>query len=81
MPDEMMGAKRDIGDEVTITVRTNGPYRVRGPVKIVDADGNEFRLEDGRDWISLCRCGQSEKKPFCDGTHKKIGFCAETKAQ
>lgn len=61
--------------EVKITVRPNGPYRVEGPVKLVDADGREWDLS-GKPAFSLCRCGGSVNKPFCDGTHSKIGFQA-----
>ena len=61
--------------EVKITVRPNGPYRVEGPVKLVDADGNEWDLST-KPAFSLCRCGGSVNKPFCDGTHSKIGFQA-----
>ncbi len=69
-----------LAEEVRITVRSSGPYRVQGPFKLVDAEGNEFTLPPG-DWVSLCRCGHSENKPFCDGTHKKVGFQAETRAR
>ena len=62
-----------MSDEVVIKVLNNGPYRVEGPVKIVDADGNEFDVSK-KARISLCRCGGSTTKPFCDGTHSKIGF-------
>jgi CDGSH-type Zn-finger protein len=61
--------------EVTITIRPNGPYRVEGPIKLVDADGKQLDL-GGKPAISLCRCGASINKPFCDGTHSKIGFQA-----
>jgi CDGSH-type Zn-finger protein len=61
--------------DVTITVRRNGPYRVEGPIRLVDADGNEYDLT-GKPAVSLCRCGASVNKPFCDGTHSKIGFQA-----
>jgi CDGSH-type Zn-finger protein len=61
--------------DVKITVRRNGPYRVEGPIHLVDADGNEYDL-GGKSAISLCRCGASVTKPFCDGTHSKIGFQA-----
>ncbi len=64
--------------DVTITVRENGPYLVRGPIQILDAQGNEFRVE--RETVALCRCGGSTTKPFCDGTHSKIGFDAATRA-
>lgn len=58
---------------VTITVRENGSYLVEGPVRLVDADGNEYDLS-GKTRFSLCRCGGSTRKPFCDGTHSRIGF-------
>jgi CDGSH iron-sulfur domain-containing protein 3 len=58
-------------DDVVIKVRDNGPYKVTGPVTIVDADGNPFSRPDGP--IALCRCGQSQTKPFCDASHKS-GF-------
>lgn len=61
--------------DVTITVRRNGPFRVEGPIRLIDADGNEYDLT-GKPAISLCRCGGSVNKPFCDGTHSKIGFQA-----
>jgi CDGSH-type Zn-finger protein len=59
-----------------ITVRKNGPYRVEAPegsIELVDADGNKFDLT-GKPAFSLCRCGGSVTKPFCDGTHSRIGF-------
>jgi CDGSH-type Zn-finger protein len=65
--------------EVTIKVRNNGPYKVTGPVTVIDADDNEYRLPEG-DTIALCRCGGSTTKPFCDGTHSKIGFDAAERA-
>ena len=61
--------------DVKITVRPNGPYRVEGPVTLVDAEGREWDLT-GKAAFSLCRCGGSVNKPFCDGTHSKIGFQA-----
>lgn len=54
----------------TITIRNNGPYVVEGDVKLVDAEGREVPLIKR----ALCRCGGSTTKPFCDGTHSKIGF-------
>ena len=65
--------------DVEITVRDNGPYRVVGPISLIDATGAEFRLEG--EFISLCRCGHSENKPFCDGTHRKVEFKSEPRAQ
>ena len=61
--------------EVTIVVRRNGPYKVVGPITIVDADGHELALPPG-DGVVLCCCGRSSTKPFCDATHKRIGFVA-----
>lgn len=60
---------------VTIKVRENGPYRVDGDdVKVIDWNGNEYQVT--RKPIALCRCGGSTTKPFCDGTHSRIGFHA-----
>jgi CDGSH-type Zn-finger protein len=64
--------------QVKITVRPNGPFRVEDPeglVELVDANGNKYDLT-GKPAYSLCRCGGSINKPFCDGTHSKIGFQA-----
>jgi CDGSH-type Zn-finger protein len=62
---------------VKITVRPNGPLRVEGPFVLSDADGNVWELPADKPFFSLCRCGASEKRPFCDGSHKRIGFeCA-----
>lgn len=64
--------------DVKITVRKNGPYRVEAPegsIELVDADGNRYDLT-GKTIFALCRCGGSVNKPFCDGTHSKIGFQA-----
>ncbi len=64
--------------QVKITVRPNGPLRVEDPnglVELVDANGNKYDLT-GKPAFSLCRCGGSVNKPFCDGTHSKIGFLA-----
>ncbi len=55
--------------EVEIKVRDNGPYKVTGPVRLVDVDGNEWQLPDEGS-IVLCRCGRSQTKPFCDSSHK-----------
>lgn len=65
--------------DVTITARENGPYLVTGDVTVVDADGNEYPERQGKA-IALCRCGGSTTKPFCDGTHSKIGFDAAERA-
>jgi len=59
--------------QTKITVKSNGSIRVEGDFVIADIEGREFGL-GGRTAISLCRCGHSKDKPFCDGTHKVIGF-------
>ncbi len=59
-----------------ITIRKNGPYRVEAPegsIELVDSEGNHYDLT-GKPAFSLCRCGGSVNKPFCDGTHSRIGF-------
>lgn len=56
-----------------VTVFNNGPIRVEGEFDMVDAAGNKFGL-GGRSAIGLCRCGLSENKPFCDGSHNRQGF-------
>ena len=71
--------------EVEIEVRDSGPYRVRGPISLLDADGNAYDVDDHRiggedGFVALCRCGDSSTKPFCDGTHKRNGFDAGERA-
>ncbi len=56
-----------------IIVRNDGSLRVEGDFEIVDQAGKPFGL-GGRTAVSLCRCGQSATKPFCDGAHKRINF-------
>jgi CDGSH-type Zn-finger protein len=63
---------------VKITARKNGPFRVEGlegSVELVDADGQKYDLTGKTNFV-LCRCGGSVNKPFCDGTHSRIGFQA-----
>ena len=69
-------------ERVEIKVRSCGPYRVKGPITLIDADGNEYDLEPHtkNGTIALCRCGGSTTKPFCDGTHSTIGFDAAERA-
>ena len=52
-----------------ITINNNGSLRVEGEFELVDRNGNAYGL-GGRDVVSLCRCGHSKNKPFCDGAHK-----------
>lgn len=56
-----------------ITVHDNGPLRIEGDVTLCDATGKQFGL-GGRQVVSLCRCGLSANKPFCDGQHARQGF-------
>ncbi len=56
-----------------ITVSNNGPLRIEGEMTLVDAAGKEFGL-GGRSVVSYCRCGNSQNKPFCDGSHARTGF-------
>jgi CDGSH-type Zn-finger protein len=65
--------------EVVITAYEDGPYVVNGPACLKDSDGNAWSTE-GRRSFALCRCGASTNKPFCDGTHSKIGFKAAGRA-
>jgi CDGSH-type Zn-finger protein len=58
--------------DVTIKVLKDGPYRVEGDVMLVDHEGTPIPVPGPR--FSLCRCGASSRKPFCDKTHSKIGF-------
>ena len=66
--------------ETKITVANNGPLRIEGEFVVVDPQGNQFGLA-GRTAISLCRCGHSENKPFCDGSHKRLAFQDEVHAR
>jgi CDGSH-type Zn-finger protein len=66
------GAHAD--ERATITPYPDGPYLVRGAFRLLDHDGNE--LDAQRRTVALCRCGRSRLRPFCDGTHRLIGFRA-----
>lgn len=56
----------------TIQALRKGPLIIRGDFALTDVDG--ARLAEGKDTVALCRCGASGDKPFCDGTHSRIGF-------
>ena len=58
---------------VEIKVRDNGPYKVTGPIRLVDVEGAAWDLPPG-ETVALCRCGRSENKPFCDRSHREAGF-------
>ena len=69
---------------VQIKVRQTGAYLIdltQGDVELVDHEGNRIPLPEGKTTLALCRCGASTRKPFCDGTHSKIGFMAAEAAQ
>lgn len=55
-----------------ITVRSDGSYHIKGDFKIATQAGRELVVDKDEVW--LCRCGHSQSKPFCDGSHKKAGF-------
>ena len=56
-----------------ITVNNNGSLKIEGEFTIVDKNGNEYGLE-GREVVAICRCGLSQNKPFCDGSHQDCEF-------
>jgi CDGSH-type Zn-finger protein len=64
-----------MSDAKKVTCKPNGPYLLKGPLEIEDPTGTVHTVEDGKT-VALCRCGASTKKPYCDGTHSKIGFAA-----
>jgi CDGSH-type Zn-finger protein len=68
------GQLRCGGISVEIKVRDDGPYKVTGPVRLIDAEGNVFDVAEGP--IALCRCGLSKTKPFCDKSHRENGFAS-----
>ncbi|WP_077622782.1 CDGSH iron-sulfur domain-containing protein [Sediminibacillus massiliensis] len=61
-----------------IQIRDNGSILVKGDVELLDAEGNVYETKPA---FSLCRCGASSKKPFCDGSHKAIGFESKLRAK
>lgn len=63
-----------------ITPQNNGPLRIEGDFQILDPTGAAFGLA-GRTVISLCRCGHSANKPFCDGSHNRAGFADQPVAR
>lgn len=76
-------------DAVTIRCREHGPLVVEMPtgeafhglrLRVTDHEGREFALPAGKRAVALCRCGHSQARPFCDGSHKKCGFQAAERA-
>jgi CDGSH-type Zn-finger protein len=65
--------------EIQIRPLKDGPNEVKGPIQLLDSKGVAFKLTE--DPIYLCRCGQSANKPFCDGSHKRVGFKSEVSAR
>jgi CDGSH-type Zn-finger protein len=65
--------------ELSVQVLDDGPLLVTGAFQLQDGSGAEMSKDEGRP-IALCRCGQSEDKPFCDGSHKTCGFSSSVKA-
>ena len=59
-----------------IMIKSNGSIKVEGDFEIVDQNGNKFELA-GRTAVSLCRCGESNTKPFCDSAHRQCNFQSE----
>ncbi len=65
--------------EITkITTLDNGPFVVNGSVVVTDAEGNQFNSQSKA--VALCRCGGAGTRPFCDGSHTKLGFQSEERA-
>ena len=65
-------------EKTTIKASDNGPLLIKGTFSILDGEGTQYVIE--RSTVALCRCGHSSNKPFCDGTHAKIGFASEARA-
>jgi CDGSH-type Zn-finger protein len=61
-----------------IQIFDNGPLLVKGEIKLIDGAGNAYTIETEN--TALCRCGASANKPYCDGSHKRIGFDSQCKA-
>lgn len=64
---------------VIVTLNENGPIKIEGAIVVQDHAGNPIPTVAGKA-VFLCRCGQSAKKPFCDGSHKRCGFVGTSPA-
>ena len=60
--------------DVKIKVRASGPLLVEGKFELLDSEGNPYPLDENKTNFAFCRCGQSERMPFCDGTHNRCEF-------
>jgi CDGSH-type Zn-finger protein len=82
-PDGERHAERSAEPVVEIHVRPDGSYKVYGPVRVLDVDGNAYDLSGRRktdrigERIKLCRCGASRTMPFCDDSHIETGFSSQ----
>lgn len=63
-----------MSEPIVIRCRENGPLVVQGPFQLMDHLGNFYPLPTDKPFVALCRCGCSERKPFCDGSHKRCHF-------
>jgi CDGSH-type Zn-finger protein len=68
-----------VAEPARITPYRDGPYLLRGPFELTDQDGNV--IDCAQRTVALCRCGRSQTRPFCDGTHKLIAFEAPSGAE
>lgn len=75
----MPGRFLAVSDPVEIRVRDDGPYKVTGPVRLIDPEGREIPFDRSRPLV-LCRCGLSRTKPFCDKAHRETGFSSCVRA-
>jgi hypothetical protein len=69
-------ATTDDGPRARLIPLRAGPYEVTGPPELVDPDGRP--IQPPIEQIYLCRCGRSDNKPFCDGSHARTGWTEET---
>ncbi|MDJ0636383.1 MAG: CDGSH iron-sulfur domain-containing protein [Xenococcaceae cyanobacterium MO_188.B29] len=67
-----------MAETTKITTLDNGPFLVKGSVIVADAEGNQF--DSKSETVALCRCGGSGTRPFCDGSHTKLGFSSAERA-
>lgn len=73
VPAEEAGVEQDAASAVTFACAPDGPMLVKGPLRVVGTDGSVAEGVKG----ALCRCGHSETRPFCDGSHRDVGFEAD----